>query len=471
MKKIFALAITALLLVLNAVPATFAQSALPAVENLKVENVANRAVTLKWDAVPGATAYTVLYGTTPVVEDTDEYNRPPIQTENVTQYTVNNLTNGTKYYFNVFASNGQQISETLTDEVSATPTAEGTNAAPTINGSTGVSSSEFNLEFSKEMNFPANLAAEINIVKSFDESKLNITNVTAVNGTTLKVTTSPQDEGAEYRITVSDKFTDKAGVPVPVNERSDILIGKGSTLVSDLYGAATGDLKIVKVTVAPDKKAVELEFNKSVVLEENATQQIAIVETASPADSSLKVTSVLPNKTDDKKVLVVTDELKPVSYTLLALRIKDKEGNLISEANSTIEFMGSGEAATGSGAEVTDLEANFVDIAKLLVNLTWGVNPSINASTLKGYKIYLAEGVNGTYEELSEVGTDVTSFDTESLNPADMYKFKVTSVNADGTESDGALVELELPGTGPAGLIALALSSLGLGGILTRRKN
>lgn len=475
MKKFISLAIIGLLLGISAIPAAYAQGKLATVENFKAEKTGNRSVTLKWNAVPQATGYTVLYGTSSVTTQDQEYNRPPIVTENVTQYTVDNLTNGTKYYFNIFATNNTDTSATLSTEVNATPTAAGTNAAPTIAKVETVSSTQFKLVFSKDMTFPANLATQITVVKGFDETPLKVVSATAENATTLNVVTAAQSAGAEYRLSLSDKFTDKAGVVVAPAERQDTFLGKGQDIMSELLGSAdevSADLSIVSATVAPDSKAVELVFSKSVVLEETPKNQFAIVETDSPADSSLVIQQVLPNAQDDKKVLVVVEGFKPVSYTLLALRVKDKDGNLISEENSTVEFNGSpeggSEAATG---EVDSLEAQFVDVAKLLAQVTWGVNPDIDAATLKGFRIYLAEGSNGAFNLLSDVDATSTQFDTESLNPADLYTFKVTTLNADGTESEGAIAELVLPGTGPAGLILLAFGSLSLGRFATRRKN
>lgn len=470
MKKIISLVLAGLFVLTAALPAAFAQGTLPAVDNFKVEKVGNRTVTLKWDAVLGATNYTILYGTSSVTNPDQEYNRPPVETQNVNTYKLDNLTNGTKYYFNIFAASGQDISTSLSDEVSATPSAEGTNAAPTILESKAVSPTQFNLVFSKEMKFPANLVNEITITKSFDQSPLRVVSAVATNPTTLSITTDPQDVGSEYIVRISNKFMDQANVVVAENERSDVLIGSNSD--SNLYGAAgeTGDLQILEAIVAPDKQAVELVFNKSVVLESNSTSQIAIVETSSPASTSLSIKQVIPNAEDDKKMLVVTDELKPVSYTLLALRFKDKEGKFMSEENSTIEFNGAGVGVQTVG-EVTDLQAQFVDVAKLLVNLTWGVNPDVDAAALAGYKVYLAEGSNGAFALLSELQSTDTSFDTESLNPADLYKFKVTTIGADGVESEGAIAELILPGTGPAGLLAIFAGSLGLGRFVTRRKN
>jgi len=465
-KKIFATIVTFLLIA--GPTSALAQSSLPEVTGLTVEKSGNKSVTLKWNAVANATNYKVLYGTLPV-DSNAEYNRPPIDAGKVTSYTVNNLTNGTKYYFSVIATNGAVTSLYYGDEVSATPTAEGANAAPTIFSTTADSADSFVMSFSKEMNLATDLASQIKIVKSNDASPLAVKYTTKVDSKTLKVTTDPQDAGSEYRITVTDQIKDTAGTSLESMERSSILIGFSAPLVSDLFGSAedSGDLKVTAVTVLPDKKGVELAFNKQVVIGENPVSQIAIVETNNPTNT-LGVVAVRENKEDNSKILIVTEEQKEVSYTILVTGFKDAAGKLIAEANSTVEFNG-GATQAGTPQEVVDLAGDFVDLAKIIVNLTWGSSPDVDVADFKGYSVYLSTDGGTTFDLLNELEKGATEFTTDSLTPAEKYLFKVTAKNEAG-ESEGAVVELELPGTGPAGIAMLAFGSLGLGRFVTRRK-
>ncbi len=471
-KKIFRGLTAVMLLITLSTGATsvMAQTSLAEVAGLKVDTVGNKTVTLKWNAVANANNYKVLYGTS-TVESNAEYNRPPIDTGNVTSFTVNNLTNGTKYYFSVIATNGATTSLYYGEEVSATPTAEGANAAPTIVSTTSDAADSFVISFSKDMALDANLAAQIKVVKSNDESSLVVKDTTKVSATKLKVTTDPQDAGSEYRVTLTDQFKDSAGTPIENVERSSILIGFSGELASNLFGAAedAGDLKVTEITVLPDKKGVELSFNKEVIIGENPVAQIVILETNN-LTAPLGVLDVKANKEDNTKILIVTEEQKEVSYTILVTGFKDAAGKLIAEANSTVEFNG-GSTQAGTPQDVVDLAGDFIDLAKIIVNLTWGSSPDVEAADFKGYAIYLSTDGGENFDLLDDSLTgDLTEFTTDSLSPAEKYLFKVTAKNEKG-ESEGAVVELELPGTGPVGLALIAFGSLGLGRIVTKRKN
>jgi len=86
----------------------------PAAPVLNTAAAGNGQVALSWASSTGATSYSIAYGTTPGV-----YGAPAV-VGNVTSYTVNNLTNGTPYYFVVTASNTAGTS-TNSNEISATP--------------------------------------------------------------------------------------------------------------------------------------------------------------------------------------------------------------------------------------------------------------------------------------------------------------------------------------------------------------
>jgi hypothetical protein len=474
-KKALSVVAIIMLVVISIVPAAMAQGTLPTVENLKVKEAGNRFVTLSWDPVAGATGYVLLYGTAAVTGPDQEYNRPPVELENVTEHRLENLVNGTTYYFSVYATTATATSAELSEEVSATPTAAGDAAAPTITGVVPVTSTEFTITFSKAMSFPANAAQEINIVKTFDNSALRVVSAERVDATSLKVTTDAQDEGSEYRISLSGNFRDSSGVAIEEVERGAILIGASSVnLFDDLFGAAgePSDVTIDEIVVIPDNRAIEVIFSKGIQLSETPLRQIAIVKTAEPTTSSVNVVAVEKHPTENNKILVAVEEpFENVSYTVLFIGIQDSDGLVIAEANSTKNFTaGQATALRELLGEVTGLQARFLDVAELLARLTWGANADLEAGLVAAYKIYVAEGSTAEFRLLSEVEPSELSFDTESLSPADLYRFRVTTVDAEGNESEGAIAELELPGVGPAGLIMLALGSLGLGSVVTRRR-
>jgi hypothetical protein len=71
-------------------------------------------VTLAWDASQGATGYKLFYGTAARNYSTN------VDVHNVLQFQLNNLTEGTKYYFAATAYNASMESD-YSDEISYTP--------------------------------------------------------------------------------------------------------------------------------------------------------------------------------------------------------------------------------------------------------------------------------------------------------------------------------------------------------------
>ncbi|MGH8273442.1 MAG: choice-of-anchor tandem repeat GloVer-containing protein [Gammaproteobacteria bacterium] len=86
---------------------------------------ADRSAKLAWTAVSGATGYTIEQGTSAGKE------KPVATGVTATTYTASGLSNGTKYFFKVAATNSAG-SGPVSDEVSTTP-ASGKTATPTFN--------------------------------------------------------------------------------------------------------------------------------------------------------------------------------------------------------------------------------------------------------------------------------------------------------------------------------------------------
>jgi hypothetical protein len=96
-----------------------------------VATAGNARVDLVWDAVPGATSYTLYRGTSPGGEGATPY-----QSLTGTSFADTNVTNGTTYYYQVAAVNGSGEG-VRSGEVSATPQVPAPNAPTGLNAAPG----------------------------------------------------------------------------------------------------------------------------------------------------------------------------------------------------------------------------------------------------------------------------------------------------------------------------------------------
>ncbi|MFA6992912.1 MAG: fibronectin type III domain-containing protein, partial [Candidatus Gracilibacteria bacterium] len=106
MKKVVSTIVgSVLLMAMTALPAYAADTTVPSdVENVQAEAL-NATVSLAWDAATDNTAvtgYQVYYGLTSVTETGQSYDEH-VDVGNVLEYTVDELTNDTTYYFSVIA--------------------------------------------------------------------------------------------------------------------------------------------------------------------------------------------------------------------------------------------------------------------------------------------------------------------------------------------------------------------------------
>lgn len=94
------------------------------VENVRASKAGEGKITLRWDAATddvGIKGYKIYWGTGSVQSADDEYDKPPVRIGNVLKKTIDNLEDGTTYYFAVTAvdKSGNE-SENYSLEASAT---------------------------------------------------------------------------------------------------------------------------------------------------------------------------------------------------------------------------------------------------------------------------------------------------------------------------------------------------------------
>lgn len=101
-----------------------------------------------------------------------------------------------------------------------------------------------------------------------------------------------------------------------------------------------------------------------------------------------------------------------------------------------------------SNTRVMELNAQLTEVSgSYAVKLTWS---KVDESTIEGYKIYRKDNINNTYEELSRINKDVTTYlDLQIILGQELQYKIVTFVDADeskGTES----LKVIIPETAPS---------------------
>ncbi|MFC1600453.1 fibronectin type III domain-containing protein, partial [Patescibacteria group bacterium] len=111
---------------------------------------------------------------------------------------------------------------------------------------------------------------------------------------------------------------------------------------------------------------------------------------------------------------------------------------------------------------------NFVAavVSDLVVKLTWD---KANDSSIIDQILYKSTDGGTSYDAGTSLGAERDEVDVTGLTPGTEYYFKLTTMNADGVESDGMITSIMLPETG-AGAGLLVGASLGLAALQRRRR-
>lgn len=506
----YALLPLAVLLLIDMVPVSHAAEIIPEktttvaaadtaapsdVENLKA-TAADGAVTLTWNVSTdnvGVKGYKLYYGTKSVTTDGGSYDKGPIDVGNKITYTVTGLTNGTKYFFAMTAYDAAgNESENYSVEVGSTPLhGAADKEAPKVTKAEAVDRSHVKVSFSEAVQLPVKNPENAFSVKNDTTSvqlqvksaKMNTADFT---GKSVLLETANQQAGASYILTAGIDVKDTAGNPI-VSGTSDTAVFTGTDLVASTQQATqqatqqTAQGPQLASVQALDGTHVQVTFDKKIVLSKNPLENFIVTEEQT-IENTLDVLAVELAPTG-LQVLLTTAPMKAIGYNLIAVDIKDAQGNQLSVENNATVFTGMAAApaatqqatqqsATQQSADtvapedVTGFTAAMVK--QLIVTLNW--TRSLNsAGDLAKYVLYMSTD-GKDFGAGIDVSPTANSFDVTNIVPGVKYFFKLVAMDALGNTSAGVMTTFTLPQTGPE-LGLLLFGSFGLGKLLKRKKN
>lgn len=500
MKKFINIFVAVVLLTTFSLSAFAADTELPSdVENLKAQGL-NAAVKLTWDEASddtGVAGYQVHYGLTSVTKKGQGYDEV-VDVKDVTQYTVENLENGKKYYFSVIAYDAaKNESESWAIEASATPTGEAGKAedktAPTVKKAEAVSQEEVKVEFSEAVVLPEDDPQDAFTIENEDTLEL----LKVVNAemdeeddtdATIILTTDKQKEGQDYKLTVGIDIKDKASNSI-VSGTSDTAKFTGTEKQKEDKSGDSEDgdedkqgPKVVKVE-SVDNTHFAITFDETIVLSIDPSTNFKVYKKGEPS-KTIDVLGVKlgPNSdnVEDATAVITTAPLQKVTYVVEVIGLKDEAGNVVDGDGDMGEFEGKEPVDTDGGdtdGGESDLippkdVANFiakavVDAKKYVVNLKWEI-PAENYDDVVEQILYQSEDKGENYDKKTSIEAGVDEYQVKDLDPGE-YWFKITQKDEAGNESKGVVTKVVLAETGPE-MIGLLAMSLFLGRVVTRRK-
>lgn len=150
--------------------------------------------------------------------------------------------------------------------------------------------------------------------------------------------------------------------------------------------------------------------------------------------------------------------------------VKSDEDGLCENFNAVDVLADADEDTDSSGLSLTPENVkNFVAavVNDLVVKLTWDLPDD---ESIIDQILYKSTDGGNSYDDGTSLGAEREEVDVTGLTPGTEYYFKLTTMNADGVESDGMITSIMLPETG-AGAGLLIGASLGLAALNRRRKN
>jgi len=440
------------------------------------------AVKVEWTNVTNATGYTVWYDTEAPVEAGDAPEHSTTASIKSSPYVVTGLTNDTKYYFTVTATDaqGNESADWSDPIVSATPTlASGPYAdtdAPQLAKAEALNSEEVKVTFSEAITLlPTSPEDSFVIESNADFSNLivkgAVMDAADTTGKTVILTTDKQTKDTDYTLTVSTDVRDKAGNPI-ISGSSSTTVFKGSDLAKT--GPDTTAPEVVDAEAA-DNTHVIVNFNETIELDIDPTKNFTIAEKAS-STSKLEITGVTLGKNTDNvenaSVVITTSSQSDKEYVVTVSSVEDSAGNEIGAVKNTATFDGVKAGDTPPSVTAPQDVANFLaqkikQAEKYTVKLTWKI-PTGNTGKVVEQLMYSSDDKGANYEKEATLGAETSSYEVKDLVPGE-YWFKLTQKDTAGNETKGSIVKVILSKTGP-GMLGLVVFSLVAGKFVTRKK-
>ncbi|MGE5328700.1 MAG: S-layer homology domain-containing protein, partial [Deltaproteobacteria bacterium] len=258
----------------------------PAAPTGVVASASSGKVTVSWNAVEGAEGYKVYMSTT-----SGSYG-DPLETvaANVYSYSAEGLTNGVTYFFVVKSNSAQGVSG-YSNEVSGTPHSSGGGSNPTTPPSTTTS------------------GTGINILVNGNIQNAGTASTTTNNGQTT--TTIAVDQGKLEQKLESEG--NKAVVTIPVNTKSDVVVGQlnGQMIKNMETKEAVLEIKTENVTYTLPASEINIDDVSSQIGKQVELKDIKVdVKVAEPSADTAKIVQDTANKNNYQVVV------KPVEFEI-----------------------------------------------------------------------------------------------------------------------------------------------------------
>jgi hypothetical protein len=453
------------------------------VENLEVFP-GDEEATLTWDPATddtGVAGYNVYSGLSSVSEDGGTYTFGSQDVGDVTTYIYDSLQNGVTYYFAVTAyDEAGNTSGNYSLEVEVTPEASevGDFTEPTVTDASALTSTLLTVEFSEDIVLPSGAASAFSIESAEGEMLEIYDAYLSDDPTVVFVVTAEQTAGAQYILTAGIDIEDEAGNPI-VSGTSDTAVFTGSA-VDEMVDEDMDENEVEDEVTVPVGDGFMLELVDSVELNELVLTFSEEVGNADPdsftiqlLDNALIDVPVLAVSIDDEDasvVTLVTEDMEAGYEYMLSIDdlVLNKDGAALSGDSEGYEFVALtlDLADLVAPEDVTDLLASAVDETTALVSWTASID---SAGDLAEYLVY--RSVDGTtFGPSMSVDKALAEYEEDNLTPGATYTYKVTAKDVNNNESDGELVTITLPETGPAMAALFGLSLLGAGAVTRRRK-
>ncbi|QQS59573.1 Ig-like domain-containing protein [Candidatus Peregrinibacteria bacterium] len=386
-----------------------------------------------------ATKYRIEYGPTSVEAGTSEEYEFFLETEdNLPSAKVDDLANGTTYYFRVIGIFADKSESLPSQEISVKPVGDMQqqfSESPVVISAETTGSKTLLVFFSEEIILPS----------STPELAFSIT----------------EEEGSQNSITVeSAQYNTTSGS----EEKSEVVLRTTESLVSGTTYRVTASAQITDI----DGNPVESGSTDSATFGGfNGTESPESSYTPTSTDDSQETTGTTTTTTGGDKEISLDDLLNQLDDGSTS----GEEGSQQDLENVLNVTSSSGEEDVTPPEDVTNLVDSIrAQIDKWIVTLAW--TPSINsAGDLSDQILYRSLNRGTTWAGSSRLGKDARQVEIPE-NPNTTVAYKITTTDIAGNESAGIIriVNLPaLPATG-GGVFLLGMSALAGGLMRLRRK-